>query len=79
MILMPETGSPEALTVATGLHQQLIHTRFHMKSGLELSASASVGLATCPPETAAVHAIIGAADARMYAVKNDGRGKVKGA
>lgn len=79
VILMPETGSPEALTVATGLHQQLMQSRFHMKSGLELSASASVGLATCPPESAAVHAIIGAADARMYAVKNDGRGKVKGA
>ena len=46
-----------------------MHTRFHMKNGLDLTASASVGLATCPPENDAVHAIIGAADARMYAVK----------
>jgi GGDEF domain-containing protein len=50
-----------------------------MSYGLELTASASVGLATCPPENAAVHAIIGAADARMYSVKSNGRGKVRGA
>ena len=78
VILMPETSASEALIVATGLHQQLMHSRFHMKNGLELTVSASVGLATCPPETAAVHAIIGTADSRMYAVKNNGRGKVRG-
>jgi len=78
VILMPETSASEALIVTTGLHQQLMQTRFHMKKGLELTASASVGLATCPPEQAAVYAIIGAADARMYTVKNDGRGKVRG-
>ena len=38
-----------------------------MKNGLELMASASVGIATCPTER--VHAIIGTADSRMYAVK----------
>jgi diguanylate cyclase (GGDEF)-like protein len=79
VILMPETGPTEALALATSLHQELIHTRFHMNRGLELTVSASVGLATCPPDGAAVHAIIGAADARMYAVKSNGRGKVRGA
>lgn len=78
VILMPETSASEALIVATGMHQELIRTRFRMSNGLELTASASVGLATCPPENA-VHAIIGAADARMYAVKSNGRGKVRGA
>jgi diguanylate cyclase (GGDEF)-like protein len=78
VILMPETGADEALMLATGLHQQLIHTRFQMNKGIELTVSASVGLATCPPDGAAVHAIIGAADARMYAVKSNGRGKVRG-
>ncbi len=78
VIVMPETPQSEALLAATELHQELIHTRFYMSSGLELTASASVGLATCPPEKA-VHAIIGAADARMYAVKSNGRGKVRGA
>jgi diguanylate cyclase (GGDEF)-like protein len=78
VILMPDTPADAALPVTTRLHQELIRTRFQMNNGLELTASASVGLATCPPETA-VHAIIGTADARMYAVKSNGRGKVCGA
>lgn len=78
VVMMPETSASEALNVATSMHNALIHTHFHMSNGLELTASASVGLATCPPEDA-VHAIIGTADARMYAVKSNGRGKVRGA
>ena len=78
VVMMPETPATEALSAAIDLHQELIHTHFYMSSGLELTASASVGLATCPPENA-VHAIIGTADARMYAVKSNGRGKVRGA
>jgi GGDEF domain-containing protein len=38
-----------------------------------------VGLATSPADGAAVHAVIGAADTRMYAVKTNGRGQVRGA
>jgi diguanylate cyclase (GGDEF)-like protein len=78
VVLMPETSAGEGLNAATALHQDLIDTRFRMSNGLELTASASVGLATCPPENA-VHAIIGTADSRMYAVKSNGRGKVRGA
>ncbi len=78
VIMMPDTAATEAFDAATGMHQELIHTRFRMKNGLELTVSASVGLATCPPESSAVHAIIGTADARMYAVKSNGRGKVRG-
>lgn len=79
VILMPETPAPEAFAVAKSLHAELTSTRFHMSNDLELTASASVGLATCPPENPAVHAIIGAADVRMYEVKSNGRGKVHGA
>lgn len=78
VVLMPDTPADTALMVTTRIHQELIHTHFHMGNGLDLTASASAGLATCPPETA-VHAIIGTADARMYAVKSNGRGKVRGA
>jgi diguanylate cyclase (GGDEF)-like protein len=78
VVMMPHTSATEALNAATALHQDLTHTRFPMSNGVELTASASIGLATCPPESA-VHAIIGAADARMYSVKNNGRGKVRGA
>ena len=78
VVMMPHTSATEALAAATHLHHLLIHSVFRMSNGLELTASASVGLATCPPENA-VHAIIGTADSRMYAVKSDGRGKVRGA
>jgi len=78
VVMMPETTATEALSAVSELHHQLIHTSYHMSNGLELAASASAGLATCPPENA-VHAIIGTADARMYAVKSNGRGKVRGA
>ena len=78
VILMPETGARTALELVTVLHRALMETEFEMKNGLRLRVSASVGLATAPADGAAVHAVIGAADARMYAVKIDGKGKVRG-
>jgi len=41
--------------------------------------SASVGVSTAPFDGATVHAVIAAADQRMYAVKASGRGAVRGA
>jgi diguanylate cyclase (GGDEF)-like protein len=79
VILMPETGPNAALAQAGELHRALMETRFCMKKGLTLSVSASVGLATSPVDGKTVHAVIGAADARMYAVKSNGRGQVRGA
>ena len=37
-----------------------------------------VAEATAPRDGSDVHAIIGLADARMYEVKNNGRGRVQG-
>jgi diguanylate cyclase (GGDEF)-like protein len=79
VILMPETGAQAALAQAGEVHRVLMGTRFPMKNGLNLRVSASVGLATAPADGATVHAIIGAADARMYKVKTHGRGQVRGA
>lgn len=79
VILMPETGPEAAMVLAAEFHRALMTSRFHMKNGLHLSVSASVGLATAPLDGSTLHAIIGAADTRMYAVKSDGRGLVRGA
>ena len=76
VILMPETGAPEAQRLASAMLRSLMESRFHMKNGLQLSVSASVGLATSPADGVTVHTIIGAADSRMYEVKNNGRGQV---
>ena len=79
VILMPETTPEAALALARKLHRELMASRFRMKNGLDLSVSASVGLATAPADGISLHAIIGAADTRMYAVKSYGRGQLRGA
>jgi diguanylate cyclase (GGDEF)-like protein len=77
-IMMPDTDAYTAMEQATTLHRALLSTRFRMKNDLQLTVSASVGLSTAPRDGTSVHAIIGAADTRMYAVKTNGRGHVRG-
>jgi diguanylate cyclase (GGDEF)-like protein len=79
VILMPETGPEAALAHARELLRALIKSHFSIKSGLDLQISASVGLATAPDDGVSIHAIVGVADTRMYAVKRHGRGQVLGA
>ena len=78
VILMPETGAQTALTLATEMLRAWMANSIPMKNGLNLSVSASVGLATCPADGTTVHTIIGVADARMYDVKSNGCGQVHG-
>ena len=78
VILMPDTPAKLAFSVAGELHRVLMQTEFPMKSGLKLTVSASIGVATAPIDGATLHAVIGTADTRMYAVKAHGRGSVKG-
>jgi diguanylate cyclase (GGDEF)-like protein len=79
VILMPETGAKAALEQANAILNALIETEFLMKDGLKLHVKASVGVATAPSDGTSVHTVIGVADARMYWVKANGRGAVKGA
>jgi GGDEF domain-containing protein len=55
-----------------------METEFQMKNGLKLHVSASIGLSTAPADGTAVHIAIATADARMYWVKTNGRGAVRG-
>jgi len=79
VILLPETGEDAALAQCAKLHRALLATEFTMSTGQKLFVSASVGVATAPVDGATLHALIGAADQRMYAVKSWGRGGVRGA
>jgi len=79
VILMPETGADAALAQTSALHRALMATEFLMKNGLKLRVSASIGVATAPNDATSVHATIAAADTRMYWVKVNGRGAVRGA
>jgi len=78
VILMPETSQQAALAQAMHLHRELMATTFRMENGVDLRVSASVGLSTAPGDGASVHAVIAAADSRMYDVKAAGRGHVRG-
>ncbi|HVU47042.1 MAG TPA: sensor domain-containing diguanylate cyclase [Terracidiphilus sp.] len=79
IVLMPETDADTALAQAEWLHGALMETNFRMKNGLTLNIGASIGLATAPDDGVTLHSIIGIADSRMYVVKSNGRGQVKGA
>jgi diguanylate cyclase (GGDEF)-like protein len=78
VILMPATGKLAAMAQATALHQALMATRFVMKNGMELTVSASIGVSSAPDDGTTVHSVIGAADTRMYDVKTNGRGNIRG-
>ncbi|MGO8933828.1 MAG: GGDEF domain-containing protein [Terracidiphilus sp.] len=77
VLLMPDTPAGQALELTRGMHAALMETPFGMKSGLTLKVNASVGLSSFPGDGTRMHEIIGTADARMYAVKRNGRGQVR--
>jgi diguanylate cyclase (GGDEF)-like protein len=76
VILMPRTTRDEAVRLAQSIHTRLARTSFAVGKGLELQISASAGIASYPGDGKTVHAILGAADKRMYEVKGSGRGRV---
>lgn len=78
-ILMPHTRLTDAVDHIRQIHSALTATHFTLSNGAVLGVNASVGVAAFPEDGTTVHAVIGAADARMYRVKATGRGRVEGA
>jgi diguanylate cyclase (GGDEF)-like protein len=79
VVVLPGAASAEALQLSNSLLRLLMAAPYRTKNGLEITVSASVGVASAPADGEDAHSIIGTADARMYMVKNAGRGKVRGA
>ena len=77
VIVMPATTREEALRLAKSIHADLACNPFALNKGLEIQVGASAGIASYPGDGKSVHAILGAADKRMYAVKSTGRGRVE--
>ena len=77
-ILMPSTSAKTALICTEKMLQTLMKEPFQLQNGIELKVSASIGIATAPEDGRSVHKLIGTADARMYSVKENGRGAVRG-
>jgi diguanylate cyclase (GGDEF)-like protein len=76
VILMPGTSREEALRLGRSIHANLAGHLFTLSKGIEVQIGASAGVATYPGDGKSMHAILGAADKRMYAVKGSGRGRV---
>jgi len=77
VVLMPATTREEALRMTRSIHANLANHVFTVSKELELTIDSSAGIATYPGDGRTVHAILGAADKRMYAVKSSGRGRVE--
>jgi diguanylate cyclase (GGDEF)-like protein len=77
VILMPSTTREESLRLTRTIHLNLEKSTFTLENNLELSIGASAGIAAYPGDGRSVHAILGAADRRMYGVKSSGRGRVE--
>jgi diguanylate cyclase (GGDEF)-like protein len=77
VILMPATTRETALRLGRSIHASVTRSAFTMAKGVELTIGASAGVATYPGDGRSVHAILGAADKRMYSVKASGRGRVE--
>ena len=77
VILMPSTTREEALRMARSIHSHIAQQVFTVGKNLHLSIGSSAGIATYPGDGRTVHAMLGAADQRMYHVKSTGRGRVE--
>jgi diguanylate cyclase (GGDEF)-like protein len=79
VILLPNMGKESCMSTARLLLDLIQKTSFLAEAGLAVRLGASFGVACAPEDGQGLHAIIRAADAAMYAVKNSTRNGVQGA
>src|SRR5436853_2679250 len=77
VVLLPQTGKDQALTVAKRLRDALRVSMFCKEEGLNLNIRASIGLATYPHDAKSPHDVIRQADEMMYLVKNTTRADIR--
>jgi diguanylate cyclase (GGDEF)-like protein len=77
VLLLPEADRAQGLAVAERIRAELEGTRFLADRGLEVRMTASFGVATHPEDGATPEAVLGAADAAMYRVKQRSRNGVE--
>ncbi len=79
VVLMPHQSKQRGIDLAYRLMEKLRATRFLEDAGLNLHLQASFGVAAAPDDGMDVHAVIRAADAAMYSIKNSTRNGVASA
>lgn len=79
VVLLPQTGKESAYVVARRLRKRLNATRFLQEDGLNLSITASIGVATYPDDATTKADLMRLADEAMYVVKNTTRDNIAAA
>jgi diguanylate cyclase (GGDEF)-like protein len=72
-VVLPETGAEGAAVMARRLCQRIRERRFLGALGMEVSISASIGVAAFPEHADGAEGLLAAADAAMYEVKYHGK------
>jgi diguanylate cyclase (GGDEF)-like protein len=75
-IVLPDTGSEGAVSVAERVRERIGAHSFLASFGLNLRLTASVGVATLPDVAASADELLRAADVAMYRVKESGKNGV---
>ena len=80
VVVLPETGHPEAAIVGERLRSNVEGHLFHNDDGIELPAvTISGGLATAPGSGPGLSELMAVADRRLYEAKTSGRNRIAGA
>ncbi len=78
ILILPETGRQEALSMANQLRARIENETFQLPGGLEIALTASIGVAVFPTDARTESQLVAAADAAVYEAKNEGRNCVRG-
>ena len=78
VIILPQTGKQQAVTLAEKLLEMMRITRFFSDDNQEIRLTASFGVATYPQDCGSKVELLRAADLAMYDAKLAGRNCVKG-
>jgi diguanylate cyclase (GGDEF)-like protein len=78
VIILPQTGKQQAMTLADKLLELLRAREFFADDGQLIRLTASFGVATFPQDAASKVELIRAADIAMYQAKQTGRNRVTG-
>ncbi|MGZ8812141.1 MAG: diguanylate cyclase [Thermoanaerobaculia bacterium] len=68
-IILPQTDQDQAIAVANRVRKALTSSSFHLEADVEISITASFGIATYPTHAITKEGLIRQADAAMYRVK----------
>ena len=69
-IILPQTDQEQAIAVANRVRKSLTSAAFHLDANIEISITASFGIATYPTHAITKDNLIRQADAAMYRVKS---------